>query len=403
MARANEAGPVYRRCGCRCERTGRQLGVRCDRLAEVDHGRWYFAVQLTGVDDRRVRVRRGGFTSRAEAERACWSLRQVPGHEAAGMWTLQRWLEFWLSENEGRLRPSTMVTYRGLVNDYLIPQLGHVRMRKLRTRDAQRAMDRISHRHVRGGRLISPGTLNGIRAVLRSALSAARRHGVIDRNPGRGLRLPNGARPRAVVWDAEREKAWNNTGARPRVAVWGLHQVGRFLESVQADPLFALWWLVALRGPRRGEVAGLRWEDINLIDGGGCGGGVAVRRADAGCGRCAGRGRWCVGWLRTWVGLRGRRSRRWCVAERRTVGEPGCRSRSSVGRRLRRGTGRPATARRSRPTSTRPLFNPSYMPPWPRRCSGASTRSTSDLTGPSVHSSASVTSNRASAREVRQR
>lgn len=267
VARANEAGLVYRRCGCRCERTGRQLGVRCERLAEFDHGRWYFAVQLTGVDERRVRVRRGGFASRAEAERACWALRQVPGHEAAGMWTLKRWLEFWLSENEGRLRPSTMVIYRSLVNDYLIPQLGHVRMRKLRTRDAQRAMDRISHRHVRGGRLISPGTLNGIRAVLRNALSAARRQGVIDRNPGRGLRLPNGARPRAVVWDAEREKAWNNTGVRPRVAVWGLHQVGRFLESVQADPLFALWWLVALRGPRRGEIAGLRWENINLVDG----------------------------------------------------------------------------------------------------------------------------------------
>jgi integrase len=33
---------------------------------------------------------------------------------------------------------------------------------------------------------------------------------------------------------------------------------------VQHDWLFPLWWLVALRGPRRGEIAGLRWEDVDL-------------------------------------------------------------------------------------------------------------------------------------------
>jgi hypothetical protein len=27
---------------------------------------------------------------------------------------------------------------------------------------------------------------------------------------------------------------------------------------------FVLWWLVALRGPRRDEVSGLRWLDVDL-------------------------------------------------------------------------------------------------------------------------------------------
>jgi integrase len=36
-----------------------------------------------------------------------------------------------------------------------------------------------------------------------------------------------------------------------------------FLEFVQDDPLYAFWWLVALRGLRRGEAAGLRWQDID--------------------------------------------------------------------------------------------------------------------------------------------
>ncbi|MEO3929980.1 N-terminal phage integrase SAM-like domain-containing protein [Micromonosporaceae bacterium B7E4] len=99
------------------------------------------------------------------------------------MWTLKRWLEFWLSENEGRLRPSTLVTYRGLVNDHLIPQLGHVRMRKLRTRDAQRAMDRISHRHVRGGpvgqaRTTPTTTQRGDQRVPPSSLTRSSKHQV---------------------------------------------------------------------------------------------------------------------------------------------------------------------------------------------------------------------------------
>ena len=63
-------GGVFRRCGCRDRVTGRQLNGRCERLVDPGHGRWYFAVQMSTLDGRRARVRRGGFGSLAEAERA---------------------------------------------------------------------------------------------------------------------------------------------------------------------------------------------------------------------------------------------------------------------------------------------------------------------------------------------
>jgi integrase len=176
-------------------------------------------------------------------------------------------LEFWLSEAEGRLRPSTVRSYRTIVYQHLIPRLGLERLSKLRTRTVQRAMDRVARTRVRTGRLISAGTVNRIRAVLRSSLNEARRQGMIGQNPAWRLRLPNGARPHAVVWDQQREMVWRETGLRPAVAVWDLRHVARFLEAVRNDPLFALWWLVALRGPRRGESAGLCWEDIDLAAG----------------------------------------------------------------------------------------------------------------------------------------
>ncbi len=129
---------------------------------------------VAGVDGRRVRVRRGGFATRADAERAGWDLLQLPGAQAvARTWTLRRWLEFWLSEIDGQLRPTTVANYRWMLHRYLILLLGGQRLGKLRTKQVQRAMDVICRQRVRAGRLVSPGSVHRIRAVLRSALSAA--------------------------------------------------------------------------------------------------------------------------------------------------------------------------------------------------------------------------------------
>jgi NADPH:quinone reductase-like Zn-dependent oxidoreductase len=66
------------------------------------------------------------------------------------------------------------------------------------------------------------------------------------------------------------------------------------------------------------------------------------------------------------------------------------------------GSGTAARASRSRAMSTRPAARASYSPPCPRRCSPTSDSSTSERTGPSAHSTASASSNRASERLVRQ-
>jgi hypothetical protein len=120
------------------------------------------------------------------------------------MWTVQRWLEFWLSEIDGRLRPTTVVNYRSIVEGYLNEHLGGHRLGKLRTVDVQRAFDQMSRQVVRGGRLISPASLHRIRVVLRSALSEAQRQERIGYNPAWRIRLPAGARVLPVVWTEER-------------------------------------------------------------------------------------------------------------------------------------------------------------------------------------------------------
>jgi integrase len=49
------------------------------------------------------------------------------------------------------------------------------------------------------------------------------------------------------------------------VACWDLPHLARFLEGVQDDDLFALWWLVGLRPIRRGELVGLRWAELDFV------------------------------------------------------------------------------------------------------------------------------------------
>ena len=68
----------------------------------------------------------------------------------------------------------------------------------------------------------------------------------------------------AVVWTARRVKQWKRTGKRPVVAVWTPAQTRRFLASIAGHPLYTAFLVMALCGLRRGEAAGLRWNDLDL-------------------------------------------------------------------------------------------------------------------------------------------
>jgi len=67
-----------------------------------------------------------------------------------------------------------------------------------------------------------------------------------------------------VVWTPYRVGQWRRSGERPPVAVWTERQTAQFLDSIRWHRLYAAYHLIALRGLRRGEAAGLRWCDVDL-------------------------------------------------------------------------------------------------------------------------------------------
>jgi len=80
--------------------------------------------------------------------------------------------------------------------------------------------------------------------VLHRALADGVRWNVVPTNPASSVRVPKGEHKEMSVWTAEEAR--------------------RFLDSLEQDRLRGLWALALHTGMRRGELAGLRWSDIDL-------------------------------------------------------------------------------------------------------------------------------------------
>ncbi|GAA4898044.1 tyrosine-type recombinase/integrase [Streptomonospora salina] len=200
--------------------------------------------------------------------------------------TVGEWLNEWLAGKK-KLAASTRLSYQGHITNYLAPHLGWVRLDKLGTGHLQTMFEAIeeTNDHIRtsrasddaqvrasvhGMRTVSVSTEHRIRATLRSALSAAvsRPDLPLQVNVASHIELESAPGPKPVVWSAERVARFRKTGEVPApVMVWTPEQTGRFLERARRDRLYALFHLIALKGPRRGEAVGLEWDSVRLDDG----------------------------------------------------------------------------------------------------------------------------------------
>jgi len=257
-------GVIFKRCSCRDPASGRQLGRTCPQLAQGGHGSWYFHVSVTNLMGRRERVRRGGYpTSTAARQARNEALGRSQQDQTSHAWTLARWLRYWLSTRVG-IRPTTRLSHTQYIERFLIPHLGTIRLAELTARQLTAFFAAVAQQTNRFGQPHTPTTLAHIRTTLRAALNSAIRQGLIPDNPVRQVEFPSRRRAHALVWTPGRVADWQATGIRPTVAVWTPAQLAAFLDSVRPDRLYALWRLAALRGLRRGELAGLRWADLDL-------------------------------------------------------------------------------------------------------------------------------------------
>ncbi|MEV0118529.1 site-specific integrase [Streptomyces sp. NPDC050844] len=151
---------------------------------------------------------------------------------------LADWLPYWL---ENIIRPrrkrTTYAKYEVHVRLYLVPMLGTKRLESLSVADVRRFLARLE-------RQTTAATAKESHKVLRSALSAACREELIMRN---------------VVTLVEPPQVESR-----ELSPWSLDETLDFLTAARKDPLYAAFMLAIALGFRRGEIVGLRWENVDL-------------------------------------------------------------------------------------------------------------------------------------------
>ncbi|WP_103544783.1 site-specific integrase [Streptomyces sp. SM1] len=238
-------------------------------------GRWEAAGYVLAPGNTRKRVRVYG-TTRKEAlakltEKIAASDLGLP--VAAADSTVSAYLTYWLNGVAvHQIRENTHTRYATCVRLHLIPGLGAKKLARLTARDVRTFLDglRATCQCCAQGRdtarrqccaigqccdkRLSPLTVTYVHSVLKAALEHAVRDDDLPRNVARNVKT-TAPRPRRF---------------RPLTAA----EARQFLQAARADRLHALYELALRTGLRKGELLGLRWEDLDLD-----GGTASVRRS----------------------------------------------------------------------------------------------------------------------------
>jgi integrase len=149
--------------------------------------------------------------------------------------TVRMYLDQWLTEKSREVKPQTAEDYRYQLERYVTPIIGRLELSKLTPLKVQAMCGELADR-------ISAQRANKCRRVLSGALSQAVRWQLIPRNPC------DAVKPLKVP--------------KTEMQLWTPEEAARFLDSTRAHRLFALFYLAMSTGMRRGELLGLRWQDI---------------------------------------------------------------------------------------------------------------------------------------------
>ncbi|MFA5558823.1 MAG: site-specific integrase [Methanofastidiosum sp.] len=156
--------------------------------------------------------------------------------------TLGQWLVEWHEGRKGNIAESTWDWYKYLIYEHILPlcenwQGENFKLQELTTRDIQRLLNIKL-------KTLSSSTVHRIYGVLNKSLKQAVKEKKIVRNP---------------VEDVEPPKVTNK---KPKT--FTKEELNKFLEASKNYRYDIGFFLGATLGLRRGEILGLKWEDIDF-------------------------------------------------------------------------------------------------------------------------------------------
>jgi integrase len=162
--------------------------------------------------------------------------------------TLASFVVHWLNDIKARVSPRTHERYVQIIHTNIIPLLGGTSLRDLRPQAISAAYAKaLAEGRKDGTGGLSPRSVHHMHTVLKAALTQAVRWELLSRNPASAVRAPK-VEPRLM-------------------ATYDLPQTVALIDAFQGTRMFIPVLLAVLCGLRRGEIAALRWDRINLDSG----------------------------------------------------------------------------------------------------------------------------------------
>lgn len=151
---------------------------------------------------------------------------------------LKDWLDEWLNVYMLNIEATTKAGYTERINNRIIPYLGNIPLKNLENSAVQRWVNCLSNDG------LSPKSVKNVFLNLKASLDKAVELKKIPSNPCNGVVLPKQVKYEATVYDAG--------------------EINELLTVAKDTDMFLLVMLEIFTGLRRGEIAELKWSDIDF-------------------------------------------------------------------------------------------------------------------------------------------
>ena len=155
---------------------------------------------------------------------------------------LSDWMMEWHRLYTAHLSPTTRAGYKQQIEFHIVKELGNIPLKDLKVNDVQAWVNDLSNQQG-----LSAQTVKNIFLNLQSALKVAKKQKMICENPCDDVILPSIKQYQAKVYD--------------------IQEIQKMLEISKGTDMYLILVIEVYLGVRKGEIAALKWSDIDLENG----------------------------------------------------------------------------------------------------------------------------------------